>query len=218
MTDEDYLKELKRIWENREKEREKETENKTGKETEITVFDEDYDKQTKEQLLLISKIDVIIKQRIKELTNAEIWYIRSEIGKVLTFRIACQITKKIRQQFFWTNYNVIKTIQSEINKCIQSKYPFTSDSLVFSINIHYSELETPRDDSRKYGLIQSELSKYLATKYNIELCDKILGNITDWKYDLLNLIESDIEDLCGFPHCDELNNNKSTDDSEDVEN
>lgn len=170
------------------------------KENEVRVWDEEHDPETKEKLLLLTKIDIIIKDRIKELTNAQVWYIRSEIGKILTYRIAEEIAENMRGRLYRANNYIINPIQTAINDRINSKYQFTHNELIITINRTYSEFESHRGEIMQYTAITDPLSKYLANKNAMEMCDKIMGNISDWKYDLLNLIESDIENLCGFSH------------------
>lgn len=169
-------------------------------ENEVRVWDEEHDPETKEKLLLLTKIDIIIKDRIKELTNAQVWYIRSEIGKILTYQIAEEITENMRGRLYRANNYIINPIQTAINDRINSKYQFTHNELIITINRTYSEFESHRGEIMQYTAITDPLSKYLANKHAMEMGDKIMGNISDWKYDLLNLIESDIENLCGFSH------------------
>lgn len=158
--------------------------------------------KTEDKSLLITEIDKIIKDRIKELTNAQVWYIRSEIGKVLTFRIADEITENMYEELYKVNYAIIKPIQSEINKSISSEYPFTHNDLILSINREYSGLESRCGDFMQDAVTSTPLSKYLANKLVMDVSDNIWGKISDWKHDLINLIESDIENLCGFTHGD----------------
>jgi hypothetical protein len=172
------------------------------KENEVRVWDEEHDPETKEKLLLLTKIDIIIKNRIKELTNAQVWYIRSEIGTVLTFRIAKDLAETMYEELYKVNYAIIKPIQSEINKKISSEYPFTHNDLILSINREYSGLESRCGDFMQDAVTSTPLSKYLANKLVMDVSDNIWGKISDWKHDLINLIESDIENLCGFTHGD----------------
>jgi len=156
------------------------------------------DPKTNNQLQTISKIDNILKNRIKELTYAQIWVVRSEIGKVLRFNITCQIADKLYNTFYTANCHMIEPIQSDINKNILSEYPFTEDSLIHSIKNNLDELKPYRGQFMIYGEIQNHLSKYLTDKVIEDICTKICDNYTNWYENLLNLIKIDIENMCGF--------------------
>ena len=172
-------------------------------ENEITDIN---DPKTNDQLQTISKIDKIIKNRIKELTYVQIWVVRSEIRKVLRYNITCNIADNLYNTFYTMNCHMIEPVQSGINNSIQSEYPFTEDSLVFSIKNNLDKFKPNYGEFRIYDEIQDYLSKYLTDKFVDEICDKICDNYTDWYENLLNMIKIDIENMCGF-----------TDDNEEID-